>query len=557
MREHSKYDVQKLLLSSKIGMNNNGKRKSIVKVFKAVGWMNQNQGDESRDRAGQDHDAVETDRNCRSTTLSLLAKVLSADDDATQVLEWLDGGKIDAVHMAKAMPKTVEDLHMRETAPAQLLDGLKRAMNSQLIIRISGSEGEVGGLSPLPFEGRFIEFLADRLSRRTIPQFWCRSKEQEQWLVLAHTDFARDLTCRFESEGLDQLYANSMLLAYADIVPPIQAILSEVCMEWADRVDEALFSHQRRRGAFIFMCPTNTLSGESSIDMVRSIFQESDVDEKYHDYRFELDSKKKQLEQAIHTATTGAHEALNTCWECNTSGVQLHRCTGCLVAFYCSKNCQHRAFKSGHKKKCAVLKEKNEAFADSLEAVNRAHRTGKLEGIYLSITLDYSAASICFQIPHPYPEVILYTEDQESEENFGRRIVPGPSMKYFYQNFARVLRGEFWFYSNTVSMTTYLSQLGGRDDLDVFSSLVCCLCYDLFGFMHKDQMPGMFEHSLIKNLEDEFGVAMPAERFIEKYKSQASCYFRRLNTREKNERNRLRSNQKAEALLFFRKHFHK
>ena len=233
--------------------------------------------------------------------------------------------------------------------------------------------------------------------------------------------------------------------------------------------------------------------------------------------------------------------------------------------------CQTAAWRSGHKAKCAVLKKKHDAFLESLQAVERAHETGTMEGIQLSVQLDYFAANVIFEYTEPYPPVGVQSDDPSM--NHECASPQGPSMKYFYENFGRVLRDEWWFYSST-AMEEYRTKLSGDPfcyylrteiDQDYFDQLLCCLSYDIFGFaaemagesdFNQDALLNfLFEESLVKDAKDANGIAMPAERFIEIY--QRFSLGESGERGDERVRNRLKSNKKAFALKFFRENFHK
>lgn len=44
------------------------------------------------------------------------------------------------------------------------------------------------------------------------------------------------------------------------------------------------------------------------------------------------------------------------CRECGVASAALKKCVGCKVVSYCSKSCQEKAWKGGHKKECRALK---------------------------------------------------------------------------------------------------------------------------------------------------------------------------------------------------------
>ena len=240
-------------------------------------------------------------------------------------MEWLLRGKIDARHLARALPHTAQDLRDGSTPPERLSRSLGRALNPTLQVR-----AEADG-----FEGTFVEFMAHRLSARSIPEWWCRNEEQKRWLVAAHAGFARDLCWRCEREGMGELFTDAeALIIYENIAPPILDAVRDTCQEWAQRVDEALF--KGRSGTFLFLCPTNALRHEDSVAVVRDIFQEG-CDDRYWNDKLEIHLKKKQLKEAVAVVAMGALETSKSCWECEAKAPNLRKCSLCSVALYCGK----------------------------------------------------------------------------------------------------------------------------------------------------------------------------------------------------------------------------
>jgi hypothetical protein len=70
-------------------------------------------------------------------------------------------------------------------------------------------------------------------------------------------------------------------------------------------------------------------------------------------------------------------------------------------------------------------------------------------------------------------------------------VLPGPSMNYFFQNVARVTRGEWWFYDNSDSLKDYKTKarLLHESDAKEFPFLIflcSCLAFDYFGVYARD-----------------------------------------------------------------------
>jgi hypothetical protein len=73
-----------------------------------------------------------------------------------------------------------------------------------------------------------------------------------------------------------------------------------------------------------------------------------------------------QLNMAVHSIADGNFvELKKSCWECGEPSEELKTCTCCRVANYCSKICQVKAWRSGHKLQCKHLPSRYEVFEES------------------------------------------------------------------------------------------------------------------------------------------------------------------------------------------------
>lgn len=170
--------------------------------------------------------------------------------------------------------------------------------------------------------------------------------------------------------------------------------------------------------------------------------------------------------------------------------------------------CQRKAWNEGHRQMCQVLCSKHEMldqFFDAINLANMENDGNSTSNIPRSSSQDHFVAYILLFPPCLFPDVILNGEMQR------------PRMNVFYENIARVYRRQWWFYPPNEELTVE-EYLRRRDQLphthfyeqewNLFKSLIYCLGFD--SILHPD--------SFANDKKEEFGLAMPAERFLTLYR---------------------------------------
>ena len=281
----------------------------------------------------------------------VLRDALSPLDDLEKAQHWLLDGKIDVVHFAKTLPNTYRDIRAGRTKVDEAFIGsLRIAMGTSLrLTSLQGFDPQVGCSK--------LDLLAARLAIRAIPHNWVRNQEQQEWIQKAHPAFALDFHQRLlRAEGrhstevfqkqdgngvapLQVFISQQSVILWVDIASPVFSALWFTCQEWSERVDAALFSHQKRKGTFLFLCPTNpsTLSLEEQAAIVRNIYDEIPNDQLHREKKERVIDRAGQL---IDTLSVAQHiTEAKTCWECGEakSTKCLKVCAICQVALYCGK----------------------------------------------------------------------------------------------------------------------------------------------------------------------------------------------------------------------------
>lgn len=170
----------------------------------------------------------------------------------------------------------------------------------------------------------------------------------------------------------------------------------------------------------------------------------------------------RAIANAFLRITVSFHSTFFKCWECSQVFENTFHCGRCEAAVYCSRKCQAKAWKGGHKGKCDRLKQIHEVFLTGVEEYGKAHVTGFLDGFKLCPLYDHLVVNHCM-------------EAMASEQKPG---LLKHSMKHYYENLGRVIRGEWWVYD----MSTEDNSSTGDETLDCEEfKILSFLTVDWFG----------------------------------------------------------------------------
>ena len=221
------------------------------------------------------------------------------------------------------------------------------------------------------------------------------------------------------------------------------------------------------------------------------------------------------------------------CWECDLVSKTTSICSCCKVAVYCNRECQLKAWKTGHKGMCSNIKEKYETFKASRMLLDAKHDSEWTLLAPCSVLADYDVWHWCVYEFYKYSFQTNRLHAWLSaafDSKYSR-----PSMKVFIDNLERVQKGQFWFFRTTETLQEYKRRIeheGKEEEEEVlFSILSQMLCHDYVGYLEDQGLSATAfddyfsfstastEESFLfvnEKLRELFRLqGMPMERFIE------------------------------------------
>jgi hypothetical protein len=485
--------------------------------------------------------------NLNSSAVAPGAEQPRRDDDLEQALAWIEkGGRLDAKRLAKRLPQsTAQGLVDGSTDPSVLADMLVNCLKERTAataaatadgtVRLAGGIGTSGSAGNGEKRAKLMDLMAYVFTFQALPPLECDDDDlhYEFYCDWKESFWQAVIDCQSSSEPGDVLLTKNVKRAF-----------DETCLSWEGRLT-ARFFRGSPRGAFRRSCPLFNAPLEDFERVINEDFH-SKVD--LNADRMNADTAKRlsyELGMAASGISQGLDQVFKTCWECNAALKMKNECSGCNVAFYCGKACQVKAWKGGHKKACQNLKERHERWKDARSVVDAAHVSGMLHGIQLRADWDYILLSALYSLESPY------------KNSSCERIIGGASMKAFYENLGRVIRGEWWFYHNATSVSEYKEfiEANGKtvtDEQNYFFMLSIFLSFDYFKHEPDPEVnTSMFDStSFVIQSSEGFGIPMPAERFVEMYKK-----IKIATTND--ERLRVRTQTNAQTWSAFRNSLHK
>jgi len=199
---------------------------------------------------------------------------------------------------------------------------------------------------------------------------------------------------------------------------------------WEQRFDD-IFANGRR-GAFRLHAVGRPFGPSLSLEVYEAAFNEIE----YKIASDGIDLMLPSLHPVCCGVAAGECVTMKTCWECDKlpphRAAPLESCSRCQTAVYCSKQCQTKAWKSGHKHTCSGLKSKMHQFEQLIQEVDDMHEQGSdFHGLRLGYIPDYTISLNALLIPLDMPAYI-----------------DGPSMNIYYSNLERIVKGEWWPFGN-------------------------------------------------------------------------------------------------------------
>jgi len=145
---------------------------------------------------------------------------------------------------------------------------------------------------------------------------------------------------------------------------------------------------------------------------------------------------------------------------------------------YCSRECQVKAWREGHKTKCPNLEETTKQFEQMLAEADAAQNLERLRNFPLSYHTDSYIVERYFALPKGFMTESDYNPNTTNK-------LEGPSMPIFYANLERVVKGEWWFFGSPKKYTRRQSTELNWKMVPYFVALSHLLMFDIIPYAEK------------------------------------------------------------------------
>lgn len=265
----------------------------------------------------------------------------------------------------------------------------------------------------------------------------------------------------------------------------------------------------------------------------------------------EVDRKIKAAAQGVQD---GQDVIRQVCWECGLDSGPISKCTSCHAARYCSKECQRKSWKDGHKGACDALKTMYNGFIANCRRIDKAVQLQDMDNCFgpdggtlpPAGCADYEIIPM-FLSNYTFPVVVNVD------------IIPFTSIDHMYKNLEDIVKGRaHWMFEDTFQdnlkeyVDSHILAPANIFEMEYMLHGMLFLTVDFSKFPVPSGVPfivSLFRRQLRQVLPD--GELMPVARFIE-------IYYRFGLAEREGDRNpsaRLESVTKCMTLMM--KYFHK
>lgn len=368
-----------------------------TKARRVISTNNKKSGKNSKQKKSASNSCDAT----KAAKAAVVEGVLSPDDDAVAFCQYLStGGRLDARTLIKKLPATTKRMMMNAnnfTSPnkdeddkdaiqpkafaaclGNLVYDVQFAAQSQHMTRDNVSD----------HIRMVVLHVAKGLGRLALAGSNNASKSHSNSSIDVNAPEAQDFLHDYAQRCYQMSQCSSATGAGGGPWRHIefyQFAMDDTCEQHAPLLDRLLLSQncgpnnnskklQTTTSLFLQTCP---LYQQRSL-LVYSSLAEQFFDEtqqgKMMDSRAALQDQKHHLLLAAQGVTKGLADVKRTCWECGAVHVaSIQCCTLCQVANYCGRDCQVKAWRSGHQEKCKALAMANTRFQESLHFIEAKH----------------------------------------------------------------------------------------------------------------------------------------------------------------------------------------
>lgn len=501
-------------------------------------------------------------KNSKNNKKTTSSKTNQQSSTPAEISSFVHSGKVDAKRLARKLPDVAAAVRSGSLQPEDVPRVARQANEDHLMAELSkhlpeellnGCGKKIHRIGGLEIMTGAEHLLCD------LVRVACGSDENLSYAFAADFFGGKECPWKYVREKIHMEGTSITECTPEDcaVIFEIQQAYNRACEKWRFQIEKLVRKPMEEH------CWAYTKSPFEFMQVVGQLIyrdENSGIQELCRDLAY---SKSIQVDHKVEAAARGVaagHDTIrHQCWECGKDSVPVSKCSRCEAARYCSKECQAKSWKDGHRGACGELKTMYQQFLTNYRRIDQALQVQNEENS-ATTTFGPDGRTLPPAGSKDYMLLPMLLSNYTFPVTLNVDIVRNgcTSIDHLYKNLADIVRGRnHWMFEDTFPctiqeyVTTHTLERANAVEMDYMLQGLLFLTVDI------SKIPpsavhvavNLFRLQLRKSTLD--AELMPVTRFIEIY------YRFGLGEREGYEDPGARLKELAKCVTLMMKHFHK